>query len=360
MSFLFFKTFVVYKNFFKDDIQEYLTDSFRLLYKSEMWMWLWDMKLFFSQCVVALGVFVFNVNVIFADTYRLPAEEESVIGDVQFVKARYEDTFSDIARRYNLGYNELVLANPGVDPWLPGEGTSILIPTLYVLPDAPREGLVLNVPEMRIYYFPEERIAGEKVVMTYPVSVGRVEWNTPLGLTKVTKKQRNPTWYPPESIRKEHAERGEPLPKVVPPGPDNPLGNHAIRLAIPSYLIHGTNRPYGIGMRVTHGCVRMYPEDISVLFNDVHLGTPVHIVNQPYKAGWRAGKLFIESHPPLEEDLAKYQKNRTPIIKAIVQADKREGTEVMWEQVLEVAEAENGLPAAVATSSAKNIAAALE
>lgn len=291
-----------------------------------------------------------------ADTYRWPLAGDSVIGQVQFVKARYEDTLSDIARRYNVGYNEMVLANPGVDPWLPGEGTVILVPTLYVLPDAPRNGLVLNVPEMRIYYYPEVAEGEEKVVITYPVSVGRVEWNTPLGVTTITKKQLKPTWYPPESIRKEHAERGEPLDKIVPPGPDNPLGNHSLRLGIPGYLIHGTNRPYGIGMRVTHGCVRMYPEDIAVLFHDVNPGLEVHIVNQPFKAGWREGELYVEAHPPLEEDSEKFRSNRTPIIRAVVQADNRLNTEVMWGEVLEVAESENGLPAVVSILAVENVA----
>lgn len=286
-------------------------------------------------------------SLVVADTYRWPAKGDSVIGEVQFVKARYEDTLSDIARRYNLGYNELVLANPGVDPWLPGEGTTILLPTLYVLPDAPRKGVVLNVPEMRIYFYPEAIAGQERVVITYPVSVGRIEWNTPLGKTKIVSKRTNPTWYPPASIRKEHAERGEFLEKIVPPGPDNPLGNHAIRLGIPGYLIHGTNRPYGVGMRVTHGCVRMYPEDIAVLFNDLPIGAEVHIVNQPYKAGWRGKKLYVEAHPPLEEDAKKFSNNRTPIVKAIVMADKRVQADVIWDEVMEVAESENGLPAVV-------------
>ena len=296
-----------------------------------------------------------SASALFADTYRWPMEGDSVIGDVQFVKARHEDTLSDIARRYNVGYNEMVLANPGVDPWLPAEGTVILVPTLYVLPKAPRRGLVLNVPEMRIYYYPQAKQGGDKVVMTYPVSVGRVEWNTPLGTTTITRKQLKPSWYPPESIRKEYAERGEFLDKVVPPGPENPLGHHAIRLGIPGYLIHGTNRPYGIGMRVTHGCVRMYPEDIAVLYHDIEPGLEVHIVNQPYKAGWREGALYVEAHPPLEEDREKYQSNRTPIVKAVVQADNRLNTDVMWEEVLEVAESENGLPAIVSTLVSDNV-----
>ncbi len=311
------------------------------------------------KVIVAVCCFTLSfASTVAADTYRLPAEEESVIGKIQYVKSRYEDTFSDIARRYNLGYNELVLANPGVDPWMPGEGTTILLPTLYVLPNAPRKGIVLNVPEMRLYYYPEKTIGGTAVVITYPVSVGRVEWDTPLGLTKVVKKQANPTWYPPASIRKEYAERGEILPKFVPPGPDNPLGEYSIRLAIPGYLLHGTNRPYGVGMRVTHGCVRLYPEDIAVLFHDITLDTEVNIVNQPYKAGWREGKLYVEAHPHLEEDLAKVGSNRTAIVKAVVRADDRDNANIAWEEVLEVAESENGVPAVVSLNEGKTLAIA--
>ncbi len=300
-----------------------------------------------AVAVVCCSILSFSSTTAVADTYRLPAQGESVIGKIQYVKSRYEDTFSDIARRYNLGYNELVLANPGVDPWMPGEGTTILLPTLYVLPNAPRRGVVLNVPEMRLYYYPEAPVDGTPVVITYPVSVGRVEWDTPLGLTKVVKKQANPTWYPPASIRKEYAERGDILPRSVPPGPDNPLGEYSIRLAIPGYLLHGTNQPYGVGMRVTHGCVRLYPEDIAVLFHDITLDTEVNIVNQPYKAGWREGNLYVEAHPHLEEDLPKVGSSRTAVVKAVVRADDRDNANIAWEEVLEVAESENGVPAIV-------------
>ena len=152
---------------------------------------------------------------------------------------------------------------------------------------------------MRLYHFPA---AGAAVVDTYPASIGRMDWKTPLGGTRIIRKQSKPSWVPPESVHQEAAAAGETLPKVVPPGPDNPLGDYALRLGLPGYLIHGTNRPYGVGMRVTHGCVRMLPEDIEQLFDQVHVGTPVQILNQPVKTGWQDGILYIEVHPPLEED----------------------------------------------------------
>lgn len=235
-------------------------------------------------------------------TYPLPPRDVDLVGHVQVIDALHEDTMLDIARRYQLGHDEIMLANPGVDRWLPGEGTPITLPTRYILPAADRVGLVLNVPEMRLYYYPPARAGESRVVRTYPVSVGRMDWETPLGSWHIISKQTDPVWRPPASIRAEAAERGETLPKVVPAGPENPLGRHALRLNIPSYLIHGTDKPWGIGMRVTHGCLRMYPEDIEALYDEIPVGTPVRIVNQPVKTGWLMDTLYIEVHPPLEED----------------------------------------------------------
>jgi L,D-transpeptidase ErfK/SrfK len=226
------------------------------------------------------------------------SEGTDVIGEVQVIRAEYEDTFVKLARRYNVGYEELRRANPNVDAWLPGAGTEIVLPTQFVLPRAERRGIVINLPELRLYYFPDDD--GRRVI-THPISIGRMDWATPLGRTSVVSKAKNPSWYPPQSIRDEHAARNDPLPNVVPPGPDNPLGNHALRLGIPGYLIHGTNKPSGVGMRVTHGCIRMFPEDIESLFEMVGSGTQVRIVDQPFKLGWGNGGLYLEAHLPLQE-----------------------------------------------------------
>ncbi len=228
-----------------------------------------------------------------------PAEE--VLGELQRVRVRHEDTLPDVARLFDLGYEEITRANPGIDPWLPGDGTELVLPTLFVLPEAPRDGLVLNMAGMRLYYFRKPGKGGVSDVYTHPIGIGRVGWSTPLGTTRVTAKAKDPSWYVPESIRKEHAAEGDPLPAIVPPGPDNPLGQHVLRLALPSYLIHGTNKPWGVGMRVSHGCIRLYPEDIEALFSMVPKGTPVHIVDQPYLAGWHNGRLMFAAHVPLEE-----------------------------------------------------------
>lgn len=232
-----------------------------------------------------------------ATTYRLPPPGDRIIGELKTVSAEEIDTLLDIARRQDVGFRDIVLANPGVDVWLPGAGTQVIIPSLYILPDAPREGVVINVPEMRLYYYPEAEAGEPATVVTYPISIGRQNWQTPLGLTTITAKVKDPAWYPPASIRAEHAANGDPLPPVVPAGPDNPLGRHALDLDIPGYLLHGTNKPYGIGMRVSHGCIRLYPEDIEVLFGNVPRGTQVRLVSQPYKAAWHEGYLYLEAHP---------------------------------------------------------------
>ena len=237
-----------------------------------------------------------------ASRFVIESDEQSVVGEPQVVFAKSSDTLSDFARAYGLGYDEIVAANPAVNPWLPGDNTPVLLPTQFVLPDVPREGLVLNIASKRLFYFPKSPEGEPQIVKTYPIGIGRVGWETPLGETAVVAKARDPHWYVPASVRKEHAAMGDPLPAVVPPGPDNPLGHRVLQLDMPGYLIHGTNQPYGVGMRVSHGCVRLYPEDIEVLYELVETGESVTIVNEPYLLGRRDGVVYFEAHAPLEED----------------------------------------------------------
>jgi len=213
--------------------------------------------------------------------------------------ASQKDTLLDIARKFDIGQNEIILANPTVDRWLPGADTEVIVPNNHLLPKAPHDGLILNLSEYRLYYFSTNR-KGARIITTHPISIGRVNWDTPLGKTKIVAKTQNPTWTPPKSIREEHAADGEILPDIYPAGPDNPLGLFALRLGVAGYLIHSTNKPYGVGMRVSHGCIRMYPEDIEKLFPQIKVGTPVYIVNQIIKVGWSNKTLFIEVHPNLE------------------------------------------------------------
>lgn len=227
---------------------------------------------------------------------------EDTVGELQIALARAEDTFVEFARTYDLGFDELRDANPGVDPWMPGEGTPVVLPTRFVLPDAPREGIVLNVAAKRLFYYPPAVDGEPRVVETYPIGIGREDWATPTGATTVVARTRDPVWFVPASIRREHAEMGDPLPAQVPPGPDNPLGSRVLQLGLPGYLIHGTNKPAGVGMRVSHGCVRLYPEDIEFLYDRVPVGTPVNIVNQPLLLGRSGNDLLLEAHPALAED----------------------------------------------------------
>ena len=275
--------------------------------------------------------------------------DSDVVGEPQIILAKYEDTFIKLARRYNLGYEELVQANPSVDPWLPGEGTKVVLPTHFVLPKVPRQGIVINLPELRLYYYPD----GESGrVITHPISIGRMEWGTPLGRSEIVSKAHNPTWYPPESIREEHAAQNRPLPKVVPPGPDNPLGKHAMRLSLPGYLIHGTNKPSGLGMRVTHGCIRMFPEDIEALFENVPIGTPVRIVDQPYKIGWTNDGFYLEAHPPLEQIKTDDAWTMTALTRAFVLAtEEGQGESFSWDLAEIVALKSLGVPEFVSSES---------
>ncbi|UXZ53106.1 L,D-transpeptidase family protein [Halomonas sp. 7T] len=233
--------------------------------------------------------------------YRLP-EHGDLIGEAYTVVVGNEaDTLLDIARTHNLGYEEIRRANPDVSIWVPGVGTEVLVPAQHILPDADRTGIVINIAELRLYYYPEVGEGEVPRVETYPIGIGRDGYDTPLGITTTTMRLEDPAWYPPRSMREEAAARGESAPAVVPPGPDNPLGKHAILLDIPGYLIHGTNDPDGIGMRASRGCIRMFPEDIKAIFGAVPLGTQVNIVDQPIKVGWDDGTAFVQVYQFLED-----------------------------------------------------------
>ena len=300
-----------------------------------------------------------------AEVYELPPEGNDVVGALTVIRARSDDTLIEIARRHGLGYEDIVRANPEVDTWLPGEGTEVVLPTRYVLPPGPRRGLILNLAEYRLYYFPEAGAGETPLVMTYPISIGRMDWETPLGRTSVIAKVTDPAWYPPASVRAEHAAAGDPLPRIVPAGPDNPLGRHAMRLGLPSYLIHGTNRPAGVGMRVSHGCIRMFPEDIAYLFDEVGIDTPVRIINVPVKMGWNGDELLVEVHEPLEVsasavdasaiDVAIEAVAAAPVVRDkmtylteqfVVATNARPG-ELDWDIAEELLGRADGIPAAV-------------
>jgi L,D-transpeptidase ErfK/SrfK len=259
----------------------------------------------------------------YATTYNLPETSGDRVvasspGDTASITVDQDQTLLDVARRFNLGQTEIVTLNPKLDRWLIKEGTVVRLPNRRILPDSPHEGITLNIAEYRMYYYPADQPG---TVRSYAHGIGRQDWQTPLGRTTVIKKVKDPAWHPPESIRREHAANGDPLPAIVPPGPNNPLGAHALYLNLPGdYRIHGTDvdKIYGIGMQITHGCVRMYPEDIEALYNSVPIGTPVYIVKQPIKVGWLNNTLYIEAHPDLEGE-EKTQDQRYALALALIQ-----------------------------------------
>jgi L,D-transpeptidase ErfK/SrfK len=284
-----------------------------------------------------------------ASVYPLPTDGSSVVGADTSVGTVYEDTLPDLAHRYSLGYYEIVRANPGVDVWIPGADKQIVLPGRRILPAGPREGIVVNLPEHRLYYYPKPRAHEQPVVITYPVSIGKMDWRTPLGSTRVIAKVKHPSWYPPESIRKEHAANNDPLPKVVGPGPDNPLGDFALRLAAGNgeYLIHGTNNPTAVGMAVTHGCIRMYPEDVAALFAIVPIGTPVRLVNDPVKVAWVNGELLLEVHPPVNEEGQSIDPDLQLLSQKLDQVLGSNTAAIHWDLARATLQAANGMPTLV-------------
>jgi len=225
-----------------------------------------------------------------ADVYSY-GKDQDLIGDIQIYTVNEGDSLIEIARTFDLGFNEIMDANPSLDAFVPETGGFVTIPSLWVLPDVePRSGIVINLSEMRLYYLFAQ--GKSKVVETHPIGIGDEGTDTPVGTFKVIQKIVNPVWHVPESIRKEKPE----LPKAVPPGPENPLGSHALRLSLGSILIHGTNKPFGVGRKVSHGCIRLYPEDIPKLYSVVPNKTKVTIVRQPVKIGVRDKKVYIEVH----------------------------------------------------------------
>jgi len=301
-----------------------------------------------------------------ATVFELPADGSAVVGTDDRIKSKYNDTLLDIARRYSLGYEEIIRANPGVDMWLPGEGTDILLPGRRILPPGPREGLVVNLPEHRLYYYPKAKKGQHRVVITYPVSIGKMDWKSPLGETSIVAKQKHPNWYPPESIRKEHARNGDPIPKVVPPGPNNPLGDYKMRLGVGdgTYEIHGTNNPMAVGMAITHGCIRMYPEDVAALFPKVPVGTKVWLVNDPVKVTYVNGDLLMEAHPPVDGEGQSIAPNLDLLAKQLDRALGSSVAAIHWDFAREALQKADGMPAIVGveadldTAPAKTVASA--
>ncbi|MFW0079316.1 MAG: L,D-transpeptidase family protein [Coxiella endosymbiont of Haemaphysalis japonica] len=294
-------------------------------------------------CLFFLFSFVFPT---FALCFSLPSKGNDLFGHIQFATVQNGDTFASIPKRYDVGYYELLETNPEINLDHPIPGTVLIIPTQYLLPHVPQNGIVINLAAMRLFYFPK----GKDYFYTFPVGIGKFNWSTPLGKLHIIQKIKNPIWIVPDSIFRYRQEQGDPVPKVVPSGPENPLGYYALRLSEPTYLIHGTNDPGSVGRRSSAGCIHLYPNDIKTLFNMVNINTPVLIINQPYMAGWSEGKLYIEAHLPLEEQRKKLLANTSEIVTRLVNSlSKTDETvyQIDWQKADEIVKEHIGVPTSV-------------
>lgn len=276
-----------------------------------------------------------------AAQFPLPTDGD-IIGEVQTRIALHEDTFADIGKALDFGYLEMVAANPHVDAWLPGEGVEITLPSKYILPSGARSGIVMNLAEYRLYYYPKDK----PVVYTFPLGIGREGWSSPISETRIVMKTPNPGWTPPKSILREHEEAGDPLPAYVPPGPDNPLGPYKMTLALPGYLIHGSNKKFGIGMRVSHGCFRMLNHNVLELAGLVQVGEAVRIINEPYKLGFKGKQLYLEAHTPLDDHGEPSVVDKHAMVMQLLLANEGllDRANIDWDRLREVVAEETGIP----------------
>jgi L,D-transpeptidase ErfK/SrfK len=267
------------------------------------------------------------------------AKEDDVIGRLAVMRLEKGDTLPDIARHFSLGIKEISAANPAIDVWVPEAGGRIILPLSFILPDAIRKGIVINLAAMRLFHFKGD--SKSLAVSTYPVGIGSTERPSPIGQMYVARKMFRPTWHVPASIAEDHRKKGDPLPAKVPPGPLNPLGEYALYLSKSSYLIHGTNKPSSIGLKATNGCIRLYPEDVKKLFENTPVNTPISIVDQPYLIGQRNGVVYMEVHAPLENlDADEFDK----IYAKLRNIEKKSARTLDWKKVKETLAEARGIP----------------
>lgn len=300
-------------------------------------------KRFVQLCGVAMAIAITPFQSLYAANFSVPSSGNSVIGDVEYTSVSSGETLVSIGQRYNVGLNAMMNANPGLpeNTQLPS-GTYVKVPAKFVLPPMPHRGIVINLAEMRMYYYPDN----SGTLMTFPIGIGRVGKTIPLGNTAIARKTVNPTWTPPESIRAFNRDQGIELPASMGPGPDNPLGPYAIYLKVPTFLIHSTIFPESIGRRASFGCIRMNEGDIKQFFPIVVPGTPVSIVDMPVKVGWAGERLYLETHPPLEE---RDDGGVSVVVNKIQESIPRDGvTIVNWQLVSYLSEQRDGIPHEVA------------
>ena len=293
-----------------------------------------------KKITIIIILFSINLNL-------FSSQEEELLGNLSYYKIKNNDNLIEIARKNNLSFPEIMIANPKIDdPWMLNEGEIIILPKRHILPDSKKEGIVVNKGDLRVYFYGED-----SKILSYPIGIGRGDWETPTGSTKITGKKKNPYWTVPKSILEEEPH----WPKVVKPGPENPLGTRAIYLSMTGYLLHGTNKPWGVGMKVSHGCIRLFPENIEELFDYVRVGQKVEIVDQPVKAGWYGGVLYLEVHTMHPYGLEENQDLKPnirllPKAASIIQA--KAGVyigRVNWENVTKIVKKASGIPEAILT-----------
>ena len=289
---------------------------------------------------VIVFFFLFALNNLHSSTFFLYESSNQVYGETLEIEAMYEDTLVDLARTYNLGFNEIIQANPTVDKWLPGEGTLVKIPSAYILPNNYlNDGITINLSEFRGYLIQNSKL------ITFPVGIGRMDWKTPLGLSEIDLKLENPAWYPPKTVRDEYKLEGLILDAIVPPGPNNPLGKLAMRINIPGgYFIHGTNRPDGVGMEISHGCIRLFPEDIKEVFKMSSIGTRVLVIDEPIKLAKSGNKIFLQFHHSKYDSIVNehYSYLETKVINYVT-SNNIDIDSINWIKVKKVFEEKSGL-----------------
>ena len=290
---------------------------------------------------VCAAVFLLASSNALATAYNLPSANQTLIGQMQETAVNTGDTTATISQRYDIGYNAFTGANPHVNttqPLLFGE--RLQITTQHILPNLPRQGIVINLPEMRMYYYP----AGSNQVRTYPIGIGKIGKTIPIKQTIITKKAKDPVWVPTPSIREYNLEQGIVLPRVMPASPDNPLGPYAIYMGIPTYLIHSTIFPESVGKRASFGCIRMYESDIQDFFPSIQPGVQVTIINKPVKVGWQADRLYIEAYHPLQEHNESNEASIASMVQQVDEASKGKSTLVDWQMISFLAEVRDGVP----------------
>lgn len=293
------------------------------------------------KIVCAALITLFTASEVLAAAYQLPSDNESLIGQRVYRSANNGDNVTKIARHYDVGRNAIENANPHLN--MGSEfptGAPIQVPTQHLLPNAKRRGIIINLPEMRMYYYP----ANSDEVLTYPIGIGKIGKTIPILRTAITHKTKDPVWIPPDDIRKFNLDQGIVLPKIMPSGPDNPLGPYAIYMRLPTYLIHSTPFPDSVGKRASFGCIRMYEWDIKNFFPQVKGGTPVTIINSPIKVGWQHNQLYVEAHKPLEEHSSEYDASLPGMVHMLTNVSKENTTLIDWQLVSYIAEERDGVP----------------